>query len=273
MRNNEDRFNSMAAPQQMPSSGLHYVVPTEIVDLPSKGLFYPEGHPLHEKDFIEIKHMTTKEEDILTSTSLIEKGLVLERLLKSIIVDPQIDPKSLLPGDQNAIYLNARINAYGGEYNFNFTCDACGKSNKVDYDLENVKNKKLLEGHLIENGLIKIDLEKSNLVVKLKQLNSHDLDFIEKENKKNESRGTAHGATTSLLLSIIHSINDEVNDYSLKFINIIESLPSKDVRQIKKVYTEAKPDVDFFVELKCAHCGNLKEGNVPITANFFWPDA
>ena len=143
MRNNEDRFNSANAPEQAPAAGLQYIVPTEVVELPSKGLFYPENHPLHRKDFIEIKHMTTKEEDILTSTSLIEKGLVLDYLLKSIIVNKEIDTKSLLPGDQNAIYLSARISAYGGDYSFNFTCDACGKLNKVDYDLENVKNKEL----------------------------------------------------------------------------------------------------------------------------------
>ncbi len=273
MRNNEDRFNPASAPQQAPVTGLQYVVPTEIVELPSKGLFYPQGHPLYEKEFIEIKHMTTKEEDILSSTSLIEKGLVLDYLLRSIIIDKEIDPKTLLPGDQNAIFLSARISAYGGDYSFNFTCDACGKQNKVDYDLENVVNKELPENNLLENGLIKIVLEKSNLLVKLKQLSSNQIDLMEKQNKKNASMGVGQGPTTSMLLGIIHSINGEVNDGSVKFINIIESLPSKDVRQIKKTFAEAKPDVDFFVELKCSFCGNTKEGNVPITANFFWPDA
>lgn len=273
MRNNEDRFNSANAPEQAPAAGLQYIVPTEVVELPSKGLFYPENHPLHKKDFIEIKHMTTKEEDILTSTSLIEKGLVLDYLLKSIIVNKEIDTKSLLPGDQNAIYLSARISAYGGDYSFNFTCDACGKLNKVDYDLENVKNKELSKDNLIEDGLIKIVLGKSNLVVKLKQLNSKEIDFIDKESRKNKDMGLSHGTTTSLLLSIIHSINGEKNDRGLKFINIVENLPSKDVRQIKKVYAETKPDVDFVVQLDCSSCGNSKEGNVPITANFFWPDA
>tara|TARA_R100000234_G_C4998127_1_gene178972 strand:+ start:1511 stop:2332 length:822 start_codon:yes stop_codon:yes gene_type:complete len=273
MRNNEDRFNPVSAPQQAPATGLQYVVPTEVVELPSKGLFYPEGHPLHEKGFIEIKHMTTKEEDILTSTSLIEKGIVLDYLLKSIIIDKEIDPKSLLPGDQNAIYLSARLNAYGSDYSFNFTCDACGKLNKVDYNLENVENKKLPEDSSIQNGLISLILEKSNFTVKLKQLSAKDAELMEKQNKKNKSMGVARGTTTSLLLSIIYSINDEINDGSLKFINVIESLPSKDVRQIKKTYLDTKPDVDFAVELKCSSCGNSKEGNVPITARFFWPDA
>jgi len=273
MRNNEDRFNPAPVEQQSAVPGLQYVVPTELVDLPSKGKFYPQDHPLHEKEFIEIKHMTTKEEDILSSTSLIEKGVVLDYLLRSIIVDKNIDPKSLLPGDQNAIYLSARVNAYGGDYSFSFTCDVCGKSNKVDHNLTDVKNKELPEDSLFEDGHIKFVLEKSNITLTLKQLSAGDIELIEKENNKNKSRGVAQGATTSLLLSIIHSINGEINDKGLKFVNIIESLPSRDVRQIKKVYAETKPDVDFVVELNCKSCGSSKEGNVPITTNFFWPDA
>jgi hypothetical protein len=40
--------------------------PTEMVDLPSKGLFYPESHPLASGK-VEMKYMTAKEEDILTN--------------------------------------------------------------------------------------------------------------------------------------------------------------------------------------------------------------
>ena len=57
---------------------LHFIVPTEMVDLPSDGKFYPEDHPLHGKDSIEVRHMTAKEEDILTSTTLLQKGLALD---------------------------------------------------------------------------------------------------------------------------------------------------------------------------------------------------
>ena len=59
--------------------------PTEVIDLPSEGKLYPEGHPcLNGK--IEIKYMTAKEEDILTSQNLIKKGVVIDRLLNSLII-------------------------------------------------------------------------------------------------------------------------------------------------------------------------------------------
>ena len=95
MRNNEDRFAAQppeSTPMPMNASSLDFVVPTELVALPSKGMFYPEDHPLHGKEFVEIKHMTAKEEDILTSSALLKQGLALERLISSILVDKSIIP-------------------------------------------------------------------------------------------------------------------------------------------------------------------------------------
>ena len=63
--------------------------PTEVVDLPSKGLLYPKENPLSSGQ-IEVKYMTAKEEDILTSANLIKSGVVVEKLLESLIVDKSI---------------------------------------------------------------------------------------------------------------------------------------------------------------------------------------
>lgn len=268
MRNNEDRFNpAMHAPSP---GGLHYVVPTELVELPSKGMFYPEGHPLHKQEFIEIKHMTAKEEDILTSTTLIEKGVVLDYLVASLVMNKQINPKSLLPGDQNAILLNARINAYGNDYSFETKCESCTKLVKTEVDLNEIKAKEVNgDYHIDHEGYINITLEKSNFNVQLKQLNLQNI----QNSQKNTSAHSTVGNTSKLLLSIIKSINGENNDGGLKFINIIESLPSKDVRQIKLAYNETKPDIDFSLNIECKSCGHVKEGTMPITARFFWPDS
>ena len=69
----ETKDASAPIPQQVAANTTHeenpfsFVIPTEFVDLQSKGRFYPENHPLHGQDTIEIKQMTAKEEDILTS--------------------------------------------------------------------------------------------------------------------------------------------------------------------------------------------------------------
>ena len=120
-RNNQDRLGSQApsADPPIPATStpnqLEFVVPTEFVELPSRGLLYPEGHPLCGVSEIEIKFMTAKEEDILTDKVLLKKGLALDRLMSNIILDKSINPDTLLTGDRTAIMIAARRSAYGSE--------------------------------------------------------------------------------------------------------------------------------------------------------------
>ena len=119
-RNNEDRLMGGHKPTpsedtpQMPNP-MDFVTPTEIVDLPSMGS-YPEGHPLCGKETIEIKHMTAKDEDILTNRSMLKKGIAIDRLLQNILKDKSIDARTLYVGDRNAILIHARASAYGQDY-------------------------------------------------------------------------------------------------------------------------------------------------------------
>ena len=129
-RNNDERTgaietnvgDSTAAVQaatQQPNqnqSGLNFVVPTEFVELPSGGKYYTDGHPLTGQETIEIKFMTAKDEDILTSRSLLKKGLAINRFLQNIIVNNEVKVDDLLIGDKNAILTAARVSGYGPEY-------------------------------------------------------------------------------------------------------------------------------------------------------------
>ena len=93
-----------------------FVTPTTFVDLPSKGRFYGEAHPLHQSDTIEIRHMTAKEEDILTSEALLKKGIAVDRMLQSVVVDKRIKVRDLLVGDKNAMIIASRITGFGPQY-------------------------------------------------------------------------------------------------------------------------------------------------------------
>ena len=147
MRNNEKRLG--LAPNTPPDAAhnvaaattpLAFVVPTEFVELPSQGKFYPQGHPLCGEDTIEIKFMTAKDEDILTSTTLIKKGLVLDRLIDNLLIDKRIKSNSLLTGDRNAIIVAARRSAYGSDYEITVSCPDCEESSLHSYDLGDVKH-------------------------------------------------------------------------------------------------------------------------------------
>ena len=138
-RNNEERFGAHGDAGSDPVAAmpnpLDFVSPTEHVELPSRGRGYPQGHPLHNQETIEIKYMTAKEEDILSSRSLLKKGLAIERLIESVICDKNITARELLVGDRNAILIAARRSAYGNIYNTKVTCPNCTQVTPYDFDL------------------------------------------------------------------------------------------------------------------------------------------
>ena len=90
--------------------------PTEVIDLPSKGVLYPKDNPLSSGK-IEMKYMTAREEDILTNQNYIKNGTVIDELLKALIVS-KINYNDLITGDKNAIMLAARVLGYGKDYTF-----------------------------------------------------------------------------------------------------------------------------------------------------------
>jgi len=113
--------------------------PTEVITLPSRGQFYPEGHPLASGQ-IEMKHMTAKEEDILSSTNLIKQGVVIDKLLQSLIVT-KVNYNDLLLCDKNAVFVAARVLAYGPDYEVEITCPSCGQVSKHVVDLQDFGEK------------------------------------------------------------------------------------------------------------------------------------
>ena len=145
MRDNSKRTSAAAdptpaVPEVDNKQMLDFSTPTEIVDLPSKGKFYSEAHPLHNKESVEIRYMTAKDEDILTSPSLLKKGLAIDRLLQNVIVDKRINVGSLLSGDKNAILVASRINGFGSSYTTKVTCPACATVGENTFDLSEVEH-------------------------------------------------------------------------------------------------------------------------------------
>ena len=121
--------------------------PTEVIDLPSKGKFYPTGHPLASGQ-VELKYMTAKEEDILTSTNLIQKGVVLDKLMDSLIVTKNVTHEDFLLGDLNAVMVASRILGYGKEYPLNVTCPKCNTTSEHNVDLSQLETKDIPENDL-----------------------------------------------------------------------------------------------------------------------------
>ena len=154
--------------------------PTEVVDLPSKGLLYPKDSPLS-SGTIEIKYMTAREEDILTSANLIKKGVVVEKLLESLIIDKSIKVDDLLIGDKNSVLIASRILAYGKEYEVEID------GRKIEVDLTTLKDIPLDES-MVTNGANEFEFElpatKRKLTFKL--LTSGDEKEIDNKGRRSQ---------------------------------------------------------------------------------------
>jgi hypothetical protein len=240
--------------------------PTEVVDLPSQGLLYPTDSPLSSGK-IEIKYMTAREEDILTSANLIKKGVVIEKLLESLIVDKSIKIGDLLVGDKNAVLIAARILAYGKEYNVEYD------GQQLQVDLTQLKDKKLDES-VVSKGVneFQFELPATKRKVTFKLLTSTDETEIEKEIAGYEKigDGVGYGLTTRLKHQIV-SIDGDSKKASIN--NFVDNeFLSMDSRAFRTEVSRIMPDVDMTSTYTDSD-GNEKEFTVPMTVTFLWPSS
>jgi hypothetical protein len=244
--------------------------PVEVIDLPSKGLFYSEDSPLRSGQ-IEIHYMTAKHEDILTSSNLIRKGTVLDKLMDSLIATKGVKSSDLLVGDLNALMVATRILGYGKDYKVSFPCPVCSREVTQIVDLTELDT--INEPSESGDRNITIVLPASNAEVVLKLLTRGDELAIEKElaSLKKAKLGV-EGDTTARLRARIQSVN---GDSSTAFIwNFVENMLVRDSRYLREQYRTHNPDVDFNIEVEC-DCDTTSDKTVrlPIGTDFFWPDS
>ena len=250
-----------------------YQTPTDFVDLPSQGKYYSKDSPLHGIDKVEVKFMTAKEEDLMVSPGLNKAGLAIDRVIESLLIDKRIRAKELLVGDKNAILLNARKNAFGEDYEFQYQCKDCGSINKHTADLDTTGIKEVKDDgscSVTVNGTILIKLPKSGALAELKFLRGEDETAIEQVLEKKIKNNLPAESLLTRYRYMIVSVNGN-NDME-EIVRFIESMPIKDSSFMRKKYQEMMPDVSFRYSATCSKCGSVNEGGVPISANFFWPE-
>tara|TARA_Y100001963_G_scaffold99222_1_gene136575 strand:+ start:1901 stop:2668 length:768 start_codon:yes stop_codon:yes gene_type:complete len=246
--------------------------PTEIVELPSKGHFYPSDNPLSSGK-VEIKYMTAKEEDILMSPNLLKKGVAIDMLLKSLIVT-KINYDDLLIGDKNAIMIAARVLAYGKDYQFELTDPSTGEVAKDNVDLTSFPDKEIKfdkSSKGINEFSFELPASKRNITFKLL---THGLDqSVNRELqslKKISKRAGYNPEITTRLKHIITSVDgDDKREVIRKFID--EELLSRDSLALRNYIREITPDLDMSF-IYTSEDGSDKEITVPMTVSFFWPD-
>jgi hypothetical protein len=249
----------------------NFVVPTEFIDLPSKGRFYPSGHPLHGEETIEIKHMTAKEEDMLTSKTLLKKGVALERVIDSLIVDRRIKAKSLLVGDRNAIIIGIRLHAYGPEYKTTVGCPSCQEKSEYSFS---VSESNIFYGEEVEevtandDGTFTTTLPVFKLSTTFRLLTGYDEDLL--QNKRKVGSDTYETNISSILKKMLVSV--EGHDDPRAIDKLIEHITSRDSRHLRNSYKKVAPNIDLTQLFECGNCSFSGDLEVPLNPEFFWPD-
>lgn len=236
--------------------------PTEFIDLPSKGLLYSKDSPLSSGQ-VEMKYMTAREEDILTNQNYLQKGIVIDKLLQSMIVS-KINYNDLLIGDKNAILIAARILGYGKNYTFTFLGE------EFTVDLTTIENKPLNE-ELFNSGVNSFlyTLPYSGTVITYKLLTHGDEMSIDQEVKglkKIDKNSNADGSTR--LKYIIQAVDGETSNKDIREY-VDNMLLARDARALREHIRQMQPDVNTKIYVEGGPDGGVE---IPFGVTFFWPD-
>ena len=281
MRNNQDRLGAPEAPKHSETAPaavaqqgaeFSFVAANDIVELPSKGEFYPSGHPLRENPVVEVKQMTAKEEDILLNQSYLKQGITVEKLLESLVLTNGFNLDDLLIGDKNAILTQIRRSAYGDEYPVETVCRSCMTKAQIAFDLEQCVLEKptiLLEGvEKTERNTFVYTASKTKAKIEIKLLTSNDEKQIAARGEKYRKHNVEFSPTLETYKALIVSVNDN----PALVASYVENMPLRDAKRLKEVFKAAQPGVDLRGSYKCGNCGTEVEMDLPINFRFLWPD-
>ena len=270
----DEQLKQFAVQQYAQAQVRQHNFPTEVISLPSQGKVYDPSSSLASGK-VEMKYMTAREEDILTSANLIRQGIVLDKLMQSMIVSP-INYNDLVIGDKNAIMIAARILGYGKDYEVDITCPAGKEEHQKVVDLTTVPEKNIPSDVDLINGInvFKFTLPTSKRVVTFKLLTHGDEKDIQAELdglKKFAKKDSVDKELSTRLRYGIISIDD--NSDKRYITDVVENqLLAIDSKALRKYIKSVSPDVRFEVSFNCEHCGHVEEALAfNIDSNFFWP--
>lgn len=263
-----------SAPQAPPNPfGVSFVIPTEVVSLPSRGKYYDPQSTMFNRESVEIKQMTAKQEEILSNLGYLEDGSMIERLISSILIDTSVNAAELMPADQNAIIIAARRSSYGNLYEVEQACGDCKGTHIFTFDLDKAAIKEGIPEDVVmleDSGYFQFELPQTGLKTVIKVLTSSDEAYLKEQNEKALKLKIENSETVNFLRRVIISVNG-ITDTAL-LNELYEVLPVLDIRKIKKTLRDITPSLDTSQEVACSGCGITTESEVPFSLGFFWPD-
>jgi hypothetical protein len=245
--------------------------PTQIISLPSEGKCYPASNPLS-KGTLEIKYMTAKEEDILSSQNLIRKGIVLDKLLESVVVQPGVNADDLVIGDKNAVFLATRVLGYGPDYEVEVTDPFTGEKQKVVIDLSELETKDIDLSILNEENRYEMELPLSKKKITFKLLNHKDEKDINAEIQALErlSKNKDNSSDVSTRLKyMITSVNGDTDRGNVT--KFAKNMLAKDTRAFREYVKTISPDLNLKYDFVSEITGETEALDIPFGISFFYP--
>jgi hypothetical protein len=245
-----------------------YPFPTEVISLPSKGLLYPKGSPLS-KGEVTIKLLTAKEEDILTSPNLIKKGLVMEKLLESVLVEHGVNVNDLVLGDKNAILISTRLLAYGPEYKIKVTDKEYDEEVDWTVDLSKIQIKEVDYSLLNSDNEFPFTLP-SGIPIKFKILTHGDEVAINRDIEAAEKATKQSSEITARYRRVITEVEGN-RDFGYISNFVSNRLLARDSRDLRKYIASVTPDLDFKFDYTSPFTGDTEALSIPFGTDFFYP--
>jgi len=245
-----------------------FKVPTEEIELPSRGAFYSNG-----KSTVKIKYLTAEEDNILFSTDLIRSGKVLDVLLENAVIDKELRPDDMVSGDRNLLLIEIRKTGFGNEYKpGSVTCGSCGKDYNPTIDLNKLKPR-MLEVMPDSDGFYSLEMPVTKIPIRFRLLRGSDekrlTKLIESGQKKSNGPRISRLITERYLLQIMEVNGNKDKTYISKFIN---AMPTKDSLFFREYNRQVEPGIDLDYEFDCEHCGHHETKNIEINSKLFYPD-
>ncbi len=255
----------------------------DTIPLPSKGMLYPEDHPLHNCETVDVKQMTAPEENILASPGLLKKGTVVNVLMKSCLLNKAIDPSSLLIGDKSAILIAIRVSGFTEDYRVRTSCRDCGHEFDHTFKLDKLKIKRLGDGLptgeapvVVGPNLFSFTLPKSKKVVQFSLLtDAEDVEISKtQENRRKalKAQGVSNDIDTSItdrLAKCIKKFGDQTEPS--KITQMVGRMLAIDSKALRHHIVSIEPDVVMEQEVECPKCSENTTHPIPMGLEFFWP--
>ena len=267
------------APPPHVQQSTSFTVPTEFVKLPTKGRLYKQESSMYGILEVEIKHMTAKEEDIITNQDYINKGIVFDRVISSVLVNKSLKVSDMSDPDKMAILIAARKTGYGSEYDAVGECESCLKRVNFMFNLQEIVDQLDQEEDLWlpdfanydqNSSTVEVVLPISGITTVMRVMDMEDREFLEQLQQQREKLNLEYVKTIESLRRTVVSVNKDSNPETIS--QFLDFIPAKDSRVLKAIQTRLQPRINLSQEVECPNCGHVSEREVPLTGGFFWSE-